>query len=272
MITSVLFLVTAGIASQEEPIASSVRGIIGHTSFVAATAGIRTKPDQSITAPIVARVLDTSEAPDGQTRYRIAFIGAVAGDHDLRGLLEREDGSPLDLPPLIVRVVSQLEGNQTTDLFSDLEAPLLTRSQYHAFLWTFGGAWAAMPFVYAGLRVLRRRPAPPAPPPKRPPTLADQLRPLVESARRGGLSVSDRGRLELLLYLYWRERLRLTGSQRDVVPALRGHETAGILLTAVERWLHAPSGDVTKDELSDLLRPYAESPPIADPFERGGAT
>jgi hypothetical protein len=110
---------------------------------------------------------------------------------------------------------------------------------------------------------MKRRLSAPVPvvvvPPTPPPTVAEQIRTLVAEAGSTGLSVSDRGRLELLLLGFWRERL---GFERldipEAVMRMRRDEEAGELLRAVERWLHGPdrSAPFPEHELTRMLERY----------------
>ncbi|MFO0873892.1 MAG: hypothetical protein U0575_07960 [Phycisphaerales bacterium] len=181
------------------------------------------------------------------------FIGAIAGDFDLRDLLEHADGAPAsDLAPLPVRIVSQLPPNHGTDLYGLAEPPFTLHGWYRRALLAIGIAWIAVPAVVLARRAMRRRAPEPAPAVEPPPSLADLLRPLVEAARSRRMSVAERGRLELLLYRFWGEHLvdlpravddgdsRAHGasSRADVMAALRAHPESGRLLRAVEGWLH----------------------------------
>jgi hypothetical protein len=244
-----------------------VRGISGSVVFRTTGVGIRAKGTQSVHSPIVVRVSEMVDEGRGVTRYRVDYIGAVAGEYDLRECLERLDGTPLGLDPLVVRVVSQLEGTHGTDLFSTSEAPTLRPTAYRAGLVALGVAWVAVPCVYLVVRARRRRKPVEVVEASAPaPTLADQLRPLVEAAMSGGLGVAERGRLELMLYMYWRERLGLEGPQSRVISRLREENEAGRLLRAVEGWLHARrdagGGGRAEGDVAALLEPYRRAPAI----------
>ncbi|MFG0284262.1 MAG: hypothetical protein ACF8R7_07550 [Phycisphaerales bacterium JB039] len=267
MIAAPAIAIVAALGAQDaEPMAIAVRGIAGAVEFELAGEPLRAKPALSVTAPMVVRIVDASAIGEGSTRYRVAFIGTVAGDYDLRDLLERQDGSALDGQPLMVRVVSQLPPDHGTDLFSESSAPPMTPSRYRAAMIALGAAWVAIPVIYLGVRIARRRPPAPPAPQAPAPTLAEQLRPLVESAMAGTLAVEGRGRLELLLYMHWRRRLDLEGPQAQAVATLRRHPEAGRLLRAVEAWLHArPDGAARpQDDVAALLAPYRAAPAIAE--------
>src|SRR5688500_841871 len=103
-----------------------------------------------------------------------------------------------------------------------------------------------------------------APPPVRK-TVADRLRPLIDQAARGTLTIEEKGKLERMLLWYWQQRLDLTSdSPAEAIAALRRHEQAGELLRALEQWLHRrPESAVTVD-VNALLAPYRDAP---DPGE-----
>ena len=244
---------------------TAVRGLANALELRVSGLAIRATANQSPTSPILVRATPSGpRAGDTQT-YRVEFIGMVAGDYDLSAYLERQDGSPLDVGPLPVRVVSQLPPGYGTDLFSSAQAPALGRRWYLTTMLALTGAWLSVPVVYVVVRIMRRRAVPPPAPVAPPPTLADQLRPLAEAAISGALSIAQRGRLELLMYMYWRERLGLDGPPAQIVAQLRREPQAGGLLRAMEAWLHAARRPVgqAQGELAALLEPYRCAPAIA---------
>lgn len=246
----------------------ALRGIACEVEFRAVGSRIRATPNQLRESPVLVRVVDVKSNADGSTIHRVQFIGLVAGDYDLRNYLQRADGSPLGLDPIPIHVSSQLTADHGTDLFSEPTAPLLTPTRYRMLLLLVTVAWVFVPLVCLVLRAIRRPPEPEPVVEVRGPSLADQLRPLVESAVSGSLSIVQRGQLELLLYAYWRGRLNLEGPQDVVVARLRNDSTAGGLLRAVERWLHAEPSPLERaaGEVAALLEPYRFVP--AQPAER----
>ena len=243
------------------------RGLIAAVIVRDAPKPIRAKPDQPLTAPIlVVRVtaLPADGAASTAGAYRVEYIGAVAGEYDLRDWLEFLDGTPAtSLAPLPVTVESQLPDNHGSDLFSVPAPSFRLESHYRTIVIALAALWLSVPLIVFTRRWLRR-PAPAAPAPPTPqPTLADLLRPLIERARGEGLSIREQGQLELLLVHFWRHRLGMG----DMTPAetlahIRRHAEAGELLRAVERWLHAPGAGAARpdEDISELLRPYAEVP------------
>jgi len=253
-------------AVSEVQSARALRGIACEVEFPAIGPRIRATPNQSRESPVLVRIVDVGSDTDGAGTYRAQFIGLVAGDYDLRNYLQREDGSRLDLDPILIHVSSQLTADHGTDLFSEPTAPLLTPTQYRKLLVLMTMAWVAVPLVYFVLRALRRPPEPERMVELQGPSLADQLRPLVESAISGSLSIVQRGKLELLLYSYWRGRLQLEGPQSVVVARLRNDSKAGRLLRSVERWLHADPSPRERavGEVASLLEPYRLVPALPE--------
>jgi hypothetical protein len=94
------------------------------------------------------------------------------------------------------------------------------------------------------------------------------LRPLVEAAARGELSIEEKAQVERLLTGFWREKLRLPEQRMaDALAELKAHTEAGALLRALERWLHRREG-ASAEQISSLLAPYRDAPATS----HGGAT
>lgn len=215
-------------------------------------------------APVVVRIADQTR--DGEfVLYDLRFIAQYAGEFDLRDCLRRPDGAPLtNAEPLPVSIGKLLPDDHLGALFEIGGGRLPRLGGYQVALLVIGALWLAVPLVVLARRLMRRRPARPAPeaPPR---TLADQLRPLVEMAERGEMSVADRARLEMLLLAYWRERLGLDSGidQAAAVRALREHAEAGELLATLDRWLHMPHrSDGRIVEVSAVLKRYRDARPV----------
>lgn len=240
-------------------IASAARGIAGMVEFRSKGPKLRAKPGQNLSAPLLARIAEAKTGEDGATSYRVEYLGAAAGDFDLRDCLEHEDGSPAaDLPPMTVRIVSQLPPDHGTDVYGLPDPPFTLKAWYRQILIILGILWLLIPVIIFTRRAILRRPPPPPPPAPRAPTLADKLRPLLESARAGTMSTADRGRLELLLYQYFRDSLGQPASgPAEAIAQLRAHPQASPILLSVERWLHAPGRSAEPgDEVARLLAPF----------------
>ncbi len=239
--------------------ATSERGLVAEVIVVDAEQPLRAKPEQPLSAPVLVRVSEASAATG--RAFRVEFIGAVAGEYDLREYLEFVDGTPAtSLAPIRVRVESQLPATHGSDLFAVPEPPFRLESHYRTILIVVGAIWLLIPIAVLIRRRLRRPPVVVVEPPAPPPTLADVLRPLVERAHAQGLSLREQASLELLLLHYWRDRLGLGDAPvATAIASIRRHPEAGTLMRAVERWLHARgAGDARPTEdIATLLAPYA---------------
>lgn len=222
------------------------------------------KPVDDPKAAILLRILATW--PHGsEFRYDLEYVGYVAGKHDLCDWLVRADGSPADnLPKVEVQITSVLSPLNIEPHTPDpVEPPKLggygTLLTVAIVLWVVG----LIAIVFVG-----RRRAAAAAMGSRPATLAERLRPMVESAMQGQLDPAGRAELERLLLAHWRERIGLdTQRTAQAVATLRAHPEAGGLLRQLEDWLHRP--EPPKDiDVSALLAPYRD---VRDPDAEGRA-
>jgi hypothetical protein len=215
------------------------------------------------TTPLVVRL--TAVRPHGEAfRYDVEYWAREAGSYDLRDFLRRVDGSPLDagpgaLAPIPLEVGAVLPPGRV--LPNEPPASFGARfGGYTRLLWVGGGLWLAGLgwILFAGRRRAARAAAA-----ARPRTLAEVLRPLVERARAGTLSVEERSRLELALVALWRRRLGLERERpEEALARLRAHAEAGPLFTSLEAWLHAPA--IAQDvDVEALLAPYRDLAPEA---------
>lgn len=252
----------AGGASR--PAAESTVGIEGRVIF----RHPRGEPVQAVPvndkAPVVVRIAEAS--PDGEfVLYDIRFIAQYPGEFDLRDCLRLPDGSPLSEAAALPVVVGQLlpEDHQG-ELIETGSSRLPRLGGYRLALIVIGVLWLVPPLWWIAKKLMRKSP-PLSPPVERPATLADQLRPLVEEAIRGTLSVGERARLELMLLAYWRERLGMAADGLDQAAAirkLREHAEAGELLTLLERWLHRPPKADEVVDVAAVLERYRGARPV----------
>jgi len=217
---------------------------------------------------IILRVANTF--PHGTlTRYDLRYIGVEPGKYDLRDYLRRQDGSPLgDLPPLPVEIAGLLPVPHTGELIERPPGVVGLFGGYRNVLIAAGVIWAVglLAFWVIGRRRRERTVATAS---EQPPTLAERLRPLVEQAATGQLSVEGKAQLERLLLTHWRERLELGDlGQAEAIARLRQHPEAGALLAALENWLHRPPG-VARVDLNALLAPYRKPAERSDPATPG---
>ena len=187
--------------------------------------------------------------------YEARFIGNREGRFDLREYLEHADGTPPnDLPSMPVQIVSMLPKDQRSDLFdSTIYRPKIVGG--YRFAWILGGLlWIAIPCILWGIRHWNQPPVAPEGPEIKEPTVAEQLRPLIEAAAHRLLSTAEKGRLELLLYHFWRERGALTqDNMADSIRKLRTLPEAGELFRVVETWLHSNPEDTSVDRSPEAI-------------------
>ncbi len=240
------------------------RGLTGEIGFTYDGLALQADPHQDLDAPMLLR-LERSQR-DG-TFYTARFIGVVEGDYDLRTLIQHVDGSEAsDLGPIVVRIVSDLPASMDTDLFNAADPAVGLSGGYKRNAIIIALIWLAIPVILIARRLMRPKPIDDTPIEPAPPTLAEQLRPLVEAVAQRQLSVREQGRLELLLYHYWQTRLHPAPTDMAAcIRQIREHPEAGVLLRAIEGWLHRPGGAAHKpDDLDTLLAPYRTAPAIED--------
>jgi hypothetical protein len=212
-------------------------------------------------APVVLRIANAVR--DGNaTIYELRYIGTVPGVHDLGNYLRGQDGlipKGLDRIPVAVRAVLPNDHDGHLD---EIDRPRSGRPwPYRLMFCTAALLWMARPAWLLARRMTRRRTKEPVAEAGEP-TLADQLRPLVEGAVTDGLCRSDRARLERLLVAHWRLRLHLEGcSMPEALARMQQDIEAGRLLRGLEHWLYEPPSRHAVN-VEELLAPYRGSPPM----------
>lgn len=209
---------------------------------------------------LILRIEKVEPAEGGQFRYHFHFIGLEPGSYTLADYLIRPDGSrPDEIKEARLQVQSMLPEDHDGQLNPHHPRPFPFIGGYRALLITLAALWVGglVAFGLAGRK--RRRPEVVAPLVPEP-SLAERLRPLVEAAASGELSVDGQAALERLLMGYWREKLSLPEMRMaEALSRLKNHHDAGAILRAVERWLHQPGGPGTT-EIRSLLQPYRNVP------------
>ncbi|MEO1527222.1 MAG: hypothetical protein AAFX06_17415 [Planctomycetota bacterium] len=251
--------------AEETSVRSVKRGLTTKFQFAHSSGELRALEDQSIDAPVLVRLERDVAFPtqdDASYQYTLWFFGAVAGDYDLADYVLQGNGLPLadsgELSGMTVRVVSELPPGQGTNLY-EIEDPMLRlRGGYRAMMIALGLTWFSIPVIWAIQRA-RKRTEVIAEPVAAEPTLGDRMRPLVQRAYEGKLSVEEQSRLELVLYKFWQQRVGLPESIATAMPMLRQHSEAGQLLRSFEAWVHAPEPsrpELDAATLDGLLQPY----------------
>jgi hypothetical protein len=217
-------------------------------------AGLITKPGDH-RAPMLVRIAATQ--PYGTlTRYDMRYSGRVPGNHDLRDYLFTAEGLPAtNLPALNVAVAGLLPTPHNGWLAEQDREPPSLFGGYRATLVVIVVLWA---LAFFAIWRLGRRPKPVTTvgPVQREPTFAERIRPLVERAAAGTLSADEKATLERMLIAHWQRRLELTDAAGDeLIQRLRQHTEAGVLLRALEDWLHRPPGR-GEVRVEEFLAPY----------------
>jgi hypothetical protein len=243
------------------PLSANTVGLPVRLTQVLPGGELEVKPLVDRRSPIVLRIISSEPMGDGY-RYEFEYYGLEPGKFDLRTYLQRKDkSSTADLPPIRVTVGSALPPGQVRP--HDLEAkgsPWL--GGYRLMLIIGATLWFVilLAVLFVGRRRRKQKEAA-----KKPLTLADRLRPLVEDAVSGRRDTVRLAELERTLILYWTRQLHLgTCKPSDALAVLRGHTEAGPLLQQLEIWLHRP-GSSGKIDVSALLAPYQNLPPDALP-------
>ncbi|MBK9385239.1 MAG: hypothetical protein IPN34_10540 [Planctomycetes bacterium] len=196
--------------------------------------------------------------PDGEAeRYELRFVGNEAGDYDLGAYLEDAEGQRAQgLEPMPVRVTALLPERHDGSLSSSEPVSLPVLGGYQTLLWILGVAWGVPVLWWLVRALIRRRPRRAAEGTAEP-TLADQLRPLVERAIAHQLDAAGQAQLERMLLAHWRDRLSLRGLPHlEALRRMKVDADAGALLSGLERWLHQPPGASEAPRVEELLAPY----------------
>jgi hypothetical protein len=217
---------------------------------------LEAKPLEDSRVSVVLRI--AAVYPHGTAhRYDLEFYGLDPGTYDLRDYLRRKDGSVMDdVPPLKLVVHSVLPAGQILPHeLAPSRSPWL--GGYRLALIVAGVLWfvGLLAILFVGRRK-KRDDAESA----KPLTVADRLRPLIESGLAGKLTQSQRAELERTLLAFRRRKLRL----EEVKPAeamarMRSHSDASQLLDQLDKWLHRP-GHNSNVDVDTLLRPYQNVP------------
>lgn len=262
-------------ADSDGPFSLTVkRGLTAQLQFSHSSSTLKAIPDQSIDAQLLVRLerteLGGTALGQQNSDYTLWFFGTVAGDYDLSQFIVESDGLPLaaneSLPAMMAHIVSDLPPGHGTNLYELDDPRLQAPGGYRATLIAFAVLWAAVPAIWGFLYWRARQPVQPIAVVQLP-TLADRLRPLVQRASEGQLSVEEQSRLEMLIYVYWQRRLNLSESLVDALPLMRRHEQAGGLLRAMEAWIHDDNSlhhSLDPSTMEALLAPYHASLNQAD--------
>ena len=238
-------------------------GIEGDVTILLDRGDYQAKPLDDRT-PLILRIENITPAVGGRFSYDFHYIGFEPGTYPLADYLILPDGSPaVETGGVMVEVRSILPPDHDGKLNPHVPRPFPWFGGYRMLLGGLTALWllGLFAFYWFGRRK-KVQLVVEAPPP--PPSYAERMRPLVEAAAAGNLSVTGQAELERLMTGYWREKLALPGHRMaDALGALKRHPEAGALLLALERWLHRPGG-ASREDIDGLLEPYRYLTPIVE--------
>jgi hypothetical protein len=257
-------LFAANVTNSTNAVASRNIGIEGHISVALPKPDYQPRPLDDRTE-LILRIERINPLSNGQHRYEFFYMGLEPGAYTLADYLIRPDGSrPDELGELRIHVRAMLPDDHDGKLNAYVPRLFPFIGGYRVMLVLLGVVWVAGIAAFALVSRKKRVLEPPAAV-VAPPSFAERLRPLVEEAAAGQLSVEGQAHLERLLIGYWREKLGLPEMRvAEALAKLKAHSEAGELLRAIERWLHRPGG-ATREEVAAVLKPYGQLP------TRGGA-
>lgn len=217
------------------------------------------KPLEDRNDPFVLRIVETYKHGSDH-RYDMEVYGLEKGQYNLLDYLVRADGSSTrGLPERWVMINATLPDGEV--LPSEIASTRLPYVGGYRLAWIIGGVlWilGLLMLVFAGKKKSTSESVEEA----SEISLADRLRPLVQSARDGSIDASGRAQLERTLIAYWCNRLDMKDlSPGESISRLRQHAEAGPLIRSLEDWLHRPDPPEQVD-LNELLKPYEN---VTDP-------
>jgi hypothetical protein len=194
---------------------------------------------------------------DGTRVYDVRYIVNREGTFDLKDYLVAENGTMLDgLPSFKFHGDPSLSKNLDARIQETEEVRVDVGGHYYATLAGLGVFW----ILWLLMLIFFRRPKKVAPPPPAPPgpTFAEILRDYLRQIEAGTIDAEGKAKMEMLLLRRWREDLALGDvSMYSAFGAISQSDKAGKVLRALQDWLHRPSSNVRREDITALLKPFA---------------
>lgn len=213
------------------------------------------RPIDGNKTPIVLRI-EASFKHGSDHRYDLVYYGLEPGKYNLIDYLRYPDGKPFTGDQVIEVVVfpvlpaDVVKPNAIEIRRTGRFGGYRTTAIIAGIVWVFG----LILIVTVGRH---RKPVDAIVGPL---SLADRLRPIIESASSGSATHRELADLERILVAYWRHKLNLDSiPSAQAIGKLREHDESGPLLLALESWLHRPDGNAYGD-VEALLAPYRDLP------------
>jgi len=258
-------VVRAAAANTNTPPTRTI-GIEGYVALELPRPDYRPRPLDDRTE-LILRIEAISAAMPNLHRYDFYYMGLEPGFYSLADYLIRPDGSrPDELSNTLVHVRAILPDDHDGRLTDYTPERFPFIGGYRVLLGVLALLWVGGIAAFAVASRKKRVVAVPVVVVPEP-SFGERIRPLVEAAANGKLSLDDKALLERLIMGFWREKLGLPDLRMaEALQRLKAHAQAGEILHALERWLHQRSG-ASPDEVNSLLEPYRQPPPAAE----GGA-
>jgi hypothetical protein len=216
---------------------------------------LRVRKSKGLADPLMLRIVATYPHGTAGFRYDFQCVPLVAGKHDITQFLETTNGEPpKGLPAIIVEATGVLPAGPPGE-FKEIPLGALPRAGGYEALIPYGiGLWLAAG-VGGNWYFRKRKTQEERTASTPPPTLAQQVKALVERAIAQPLGTPELAELERLLLAHGREQLGLTHATDPAVwRALRENPSTASWLRTLEAWLHRPAtSPPTKAELQGLL-------------------
>jgi hypothetical protein len=208
------------------------------------------------------RIAKVIEQP-GARIYDVRYIVNRSGTFDLKDYLTGEDGHPLaGLPSFKFDGDPKLSKELDARIQETEEVGVDVGGHYYLTLAALAVIWIVwlLLLIFYG----RAKPHQAAPPPPPAPTLAELLRGLLRQLEAGTLDVEAKAKMEMLLLRRWREELAIADAPMiTALDAIGRHEKTGAPLRLLQRWLHHPTAQISRDEIVAFLTPYTVEPAIS---------
>jgi hypothetical protein len=202
------------------------------------------------------RIAEVTEQ-EGRRIYDVRYIVNRAGTFDLRDFLIAADGSELTgLPAFRITGDSKLSKDLDTRIEETEELRIDVGGRYYetmTVLFVLWIVWLLMLLFFKRPRPVTEADAAPAGL-----TLPEMLRKFMTKLETGALTADDKAQMEMLLLRCWRDELALSHMPMSAtLNAIWRDDKTSASLRKLQHWLHHPASPVGREEIAELVAPYA---------------